>query len=256
MKLAIIVPCFNEEDRFEISKWAHIVRTITECAWIFVDDGSGDSTLSLLNSLKSDRVYVVSLKSNVGKGEAVRAGFNYLKSLEDASKFDRVGFIDADLAFGVNEIIAMEHESRLKLVQSSKYRTLIASRVKLAGRNIQRNLVRHYLGRVITTFICFGWNLAPYDTQSGFKIFRLDSDFMDLMAIPFTTKWFFDIEILLRLRDLEVNEVWEIPLDNWTEIKGSKITTSSFLSIIGQVITIRRIVRRNLRKVGDISGLN
>jgi dolichyl-phosphate beta-glucosyltransferase len=256
MKLAIIVPCFNEEERFNLSIWNNLINEVQDCLWIFVDDGSLDSTLALLNALKKDEVHILKLKSNLGKGEAVRAGFNYLCSLEESSKCDRIGFLDSDCAFSISDVIAMEHESRLKLVQASKYRTLIGSRVKLAGRNIQRNLLRHYLGRIITTYICFGWRFAPYDTQSGFKIFRLDSEFMGLMSAPFTTRWFFDIEILIRLQTLKSNEIWELPLDNWKDIKGSKITFKSFFSILMQIIAIKKIVRENLRERGVNNGLN
>ena len=122
-------------------------------------------------------------------------------------------------------------ESESKLGEGAKYRTIIGSRVKLAGRKIQRSNLRHYLGRAIATFICRGWALAPYDTQSGFKIFTFDSYFIEAMSRSFVTSWFFDIEIILRLEKMNSLGIWEIPLTEWSEIEGSNIKPINFFLI-------------------------
>ena len=123
------------------------------------------------------------------------------------------------------------------------YRLIIGSRVKLSGREIERNNLRHYFGRLISTFICLGWEKAPYDTQSGLKIFKLDSSFREAVKLPFKTSWFFDIELILRLDELNSLRIWEVPLMKWEEIGESSIKGTRFTNILRQIITVRSLVK-------------
>ena len=75
----LVIPCFNEEQRLvsgEVSKCIEVLK----CTVVLVDDGSTDRTLEKLSKLALDfpeSIEVLPLPRNVGKGEAVRAGFNY-----------------------------------------------------------------------------------------------------------------------------------------------------------------------------------
>jgi dolichyl-phosphate beta-glucosyltransferase len=157
--------------------------------------------------------------------------------------FSRIGYIDSDGAFDLLDIELLLSTAEEKIESVSPYKVIIGSRVKLAGRQIERNKTRHYLGRLISTFICQGWEEAPYDTQSGFKIFSLDSSFREAVKTPFRTSWFFDIELLLRLDTLDSLRIWEVPLMRWEEIGESSIKGSKYLSICWQIITIRSLVK-------------
>ena len=69
----------------------------TSITFLFVNDGSTDETLRLLQSLQAadpNKFSVLSLPQNQGKAEAVRRGV--LTAIE--SQPDYVGFWDADLA--------------------------------------------------------------------------------------------------------------------------------------------------------------
>jgi hypothetical protein len=98
--------------------------------------------------------------------------------------------------------------------------------------------------------ICLGWKSAPYDTQSGFKIFRLDDFFKLSIESPFLTRWFFDIELLLRLERMKLLKVWEYPVMTWREIEGSSIRVSNHLSILIQILRIRALVARQSKVTG------
>ena len=68
--LHIIVPCYNESRRLDIIYWSSIVEDLEEIeiSFTFVDDGSKDNTLSLLDELKIfNNVDVLALKNNIGK---------------------------------------------------------------------------------------------------------------------------------------------------------------------------------------------
>jgi len=246
--IAIIVPCFNEEKRMDISRWQTIVNRFAGCHWVFVNDGSSDNTSLLINKLTGQNVYQLDLPTNHGKGNAIRAGLLYIinpspLTLIAELDFSRIGYIDSDGAFDTLdiELLLTAAEEKIELVPA--YNVVIGSRVKLAGRQIERKRARHYLGRLISTFVCQGWEEAPYDTQSGFKIFGLDSSFREAVKTPFRTSWFFDIELLLRLDASDSLRIWEVPLMKWEDIGESSIKVSKYLSICRQIITIRSLVK-------------
>lgn len=97
--LSIVVPCFNEEDSLplfyrEAQKAASELKTLLGCRaeYIFVDDGSSDSTLAILREMHEtdDNVHYVSFSRNFGKESALYAGLK-------ASRGEYVATLDADL---------------------------------------------------------------------------------------------------------------------------------------------------------------
>ena len=80
-KISIIVPCFNEEENInafytEVEKTSVFLPSDTELEYIFVNDGSTDSTLSTLKNLSDTdkRVNYISFSRNFGKESAMYAG--------------------------------------------------------------------------------------------------------------------------------------------------------------------------------------
>ena len=202
----------------------------------------------ILSKLTGKNVLKLDLQINQGKGNAIRAGFNHVINPDQSSSlahldFSRIGYIDSDGAFDLLDIKVLFSTAEEKIDRKSSYKVIIGSRVKLAGREIQRSNLRHYLGRLISTYVCLGWDKAPYDTQSGFKIFDLDSSFREAIKFPFRTSWFFDIELILRLDALDSLMIWEVPLMKWQEIGESSIKSTRYVNIFKQIFTIRSLVR-------------
>ena len=81
--ISIVVPCYNEEE--VLGKfYDEVVRVAREMAevnfeFVFVDDGSSDSTLAKLEGLaeQDERVRFVSFSRNFGKEGALLAGLEY-----------------------------------------------------------------------------------------------------------------------------------------------------------------------------------
>ena len=96
MKLSIILPVFNEERTIEtiISKvlQAPLPEGITSKELIVVNDGSGDRSAEILNTLQSDMVRVFHFQKNSGKGAALNHGFKHCTG-------DIVLIQDADLEY-------------------------------------------------------------------------------------------------------------------------------------------------------------
>src|SRR5690349_8563673 len=96
VRTIVVVPCYNEEHRLPVQAFEEFVSS-HDVEFLFVNDGSRDGTLKLLQSLaKSNpqRFAVLDLERNRGKAEAVRRG---ILAAADR-KPDFVGFWDADLA--------------------------------------------------------------------------------------------------------------------------------------------------------------
>lgn len=109
MKLNIVVPCYNEEAVLQetTKQLSQLIDTlidkgkITACDIVYVDDGSHDTTWSLIEQLQSQNKYVHGLKlaHNVGHQHALWAGLEY-----SADKCDAVVSIDADLQHDIHKI--------------------------------------------------------------------------------------------------------------------------------------------------------
>ncbi len=95
-KISIIVPCYNEEEAIplfykEISKISKKLSKY-KFEYIFVDDGSKDSTLDTIKKLntKDKNIRYISFSRNFGKEAAMMAGL-------EASTGDYVAIMDVDL---------------------------------------------------------------------------------------------------------------------------------------------------------------
>ena len=244
--ILMVVPCFNEAARWDREYWMEMLQ-IPRVKWLFVDDGSTDSTPELLREASiSANAKFLQLPRNVGKSEAVRAGMN--TAFEDQQSFFGVGFIDADGAFEVSEVASVLEKCE-NLLGVKMNDALWTSRVQLAGRKIQRSQQRHYVGRVLSTVLSYGANSGPYDTQCGFKIFSVSAQLQENLIERFRTRWLFELEMLSRWNQSNDKPmvVWEEPLGYWKEIGDSKITFREVWRIAKEVVHIKSIQRRALK---------
>lgn len=233
-KIVIVVPCFNEEKRLNNVYFNALSKT-KNTLWIFVDDGSTDGTSKILEVYsKSENVINLKLNNNVGKSNAVAHGMKY--AAKSISQIGWLGFLDSDGAFVTRDV-----ENVIKKTsQIKEYDALYTSRVKMAGRNIKRNTARHLIARLITTIFGLAWTDIPYDTQSGFKLYKYDDEFNLMLEKPFKTRWFFDIELSIRFVQYKKKniKVWEEPVSSWIDISGSKIDYRESARIILESIYI------------------
>jgi glycosyltransferase involved in cell wall biosynthesis len=228
----IVVPCYNEAHRLPSEKFVEFVHTRPEIGFLFVNDGSKDNTLEVLERLQrvcGPSVDVLNKPVNGGKSEAVRDGM--LRAIERGNG-GFVGFWDADLATPLEAI----HDLLQKLIDQPQLQMVFGSRVRLLGRHVHRKAIRHYLGRVFATVVSVMLRLAIYDTQCGAKIFRVTPELSQILSQPFSSRWVFDVEILARFialndRDAQVlhDSIYEFPLERWEDVAGSKVKPGDFL---------------------------
>ena len=237
-RTSIVVPCYNEGRRLPIARFQKFLCQ-SPINFIFVDDGSTDNTLEVLERLRSgspESVAVLRSVANQGKAEAVRYGINF--ALNRGTGY--VGFWDADLATPLDAIPQfveiLEDRPDLDMV--------FGSRVKLLGRKIERRPARHYLGRLFATCISIVLRLPVYDTQCGAKLFRVRPGTPELFHQRFQSRWVFDVELIARhIRQVgspaaAAQLIYECPLQVWEDVAESKVAPADFFIALRDVLRI------------------
>lgn len=226
----IVIPCYNESNRLRVDDFVAFVDENPNWNLLFVDDGSTDDTWEILQALvdrEGSQMQAIRLAFNSGKAEAVRRGI----AAAIASHSAVVGYWDADLATPLNEV------ERLAAVLDADpaCEIVLGARVKLLGRRIQRTRHRHILGRLFATAASFALKLPVYDTQCGAKLFRVTPAIRYAFESPFVSRWIFDVEVIGRYlaanprKPNRPNAIVEVPLLQWADVHGSKLTCRSFM---------------------------
>ena len=235
----VVVPCYNEASRLRTERFVEFVKKHSEVRFIFVNDGSADDTLTILQMLAATdqkRLLVLDRQPNAGKAEAVRAGM-----LLGADGSDVVGFWDADLATPLNAL----PELLSQLQENPLLEMVFGARVRLIGREIVRRPMRHYLGRVFASAVSVALRLPIYDTQCGAKLFRVSPDLLQVLDAPFESRWIFDVEIIARFlalhgadSDFGRRAIYECPLHQWEDVAGSKVKLLDFITSFWELMRI------------------
>jgi dolichyl-phosphate beta-glucosyltransferase len=220
----VVIPCFNEERRLDLVRLESLASS-GRVRLLFVDDGSTDGTVATLSSLaeKDDLpVALLRLPRRVGKAEAIRSGL--LHGFEQGAPI--LAYYDADLATPPEELLRL-----LDLLESrSDLAFVMAARVGLLGRRIERRALRHYLGRVFASIASLVLHIRVYDTQCGAKAFRASASLREAVGTPFRSAWVFDVELIGRLvrgtataEPVPIAAFAEMPLREWRDIPGSRL---------------------------------
>jgi glycosyltransferase involved in cell wall biosynthesis len=190
-KLSIIIPSYNEEKTIiEVLNRIKNVKLDYAKEIIVVDDGSKDSTLSLLKDYKGQKIKIIPHKVNSGKGAAVRTGI-------DNASGDIILIQDADLEYN-----PQDYASLLRPIEKGE-NVVYGSRMINAPK--QKGL--HYYGNIFLTFmtnILFGKKIT--DMETGYKVIKKEV----LNGIKLKAKSFdFEPEITAKIlkRGYRISEV-------------------------------------------------
>jgi glycosyltransferase involved in cell wall biosynthesis len=242
--VTVVVPCYNEEQRLDVEAFRRFAAEGARIDFLFVNDGSRDGTLRLLQSLAAEdpgKFSVLDLERNSGKAEAVRRGI----VAASEKRPDFYGFWDADLATPLAEIGSFINI----FTGRPEIEMVFAARVRLLGREISRRPSRHYVGRVGATLISSSLGLAVYDTQCGAKLFRASERMNEIFRLPFLSRWIFDVEIIARFvqqrgRDEAAGAIYELPIMTWHDVKGSKVKSGDFVKALRDLWKIHKRYNR------------
>jgi glycosyltransferase involved in cell wall biosynthesis len=226
---AVIIPCYNEVERFKISDYREFIKSHRDVLLCFVNDGSTDNTLQILRLLKDhypNQIQIIENPHNVGKGEAVRTGIN---KMLNGKELQHIGFLDADLSTGLSDYSEM-----LEQLKNNSVVMVFASRKTGGGNEISTTLFRYWAGKIARFIIRRIIKLPVTDTQCGAKIFSKEAASI-CFGTGFETRWLFDVEIFLRLKkakgaDELAEHISEFYLKKWTHEPKSKLKFTDVLS--------------------------
>jgi glycosyltransferase involved in cell wall biosynthesis len=221
--ISIIIPVFNEEKRVKQC----IERLLPYCngkEWdfelIFVDDGSIDSTVSIVKSytLLEDRVKILTTSRRLGKGGSI------VHAVLNEPLKDCVTFMDVDLSADPSEL------SRL-LAYIEEYDIVVGSRVLRDGlRPIKRPWYRSLLSNSYSRLFRTLFRIPIYDPQCGLKLLRREIT-VDLFENVKIMGFAFDTDVIVTAfaQGLKIKE---IPI-NWTHGKFSKVSVMKEVRSMG-----------------------
>ena len=237
-EIAIIIPVYNEANRFDIKEFSFFAKNHSNIYWYFVDDGSTDLTNLLINQLKDSlplvNIQLLKLETNQGKAEAVRTGVLCALS---AHKYSYIGFIDGDLQIPLKQIPKL-----YKAVKSKAFDMAFSVRDFRRDFNVfkYRSVISYgmfFLNKSILNF-----EIPIRDSQCGCKLFSAHVAEL-LFNDPFISNWLFDIEILLRYKKskhFSEGNIIQVPLQKLNKSRDSKLKILENLHLIFDFIKIKR----------------
>ena len=234
--LTIVVPAYNEAARLGISLskiLAYLKDNRGSAELIVVDDGSCDQTAAVAEEAMRDpgtvATKVIRYDQNRGKGYAVRTGLS-------AAKADVAVFSDADLSTPITELPRL-----IEPIRSGRADMTFGSRAldrSLIG--VHQSWRREQGGRVFNLLVRIATGLPFWDTQCGFKAFRL-SVCRPLIEAGQIDRFGFDVE-LIYLAHLAGLRLSEIPV-RWDHVSGGALDSSGNYSrdTLRMISEVRRI---------------
>ena len=238
--LSVIIPAYNETARLGKTLRAvvdYLRQNYPDGELIVVDDGSSDQTAALARQVFQDagdfRTSVISYKSNLGKGRAVRLGLL-------AARGDVALFSDADLSTPITEAPKL-----VDPIVKEQFDITFGSRAlnrELIG--VHQSWRREQGGRVFNLVVRLATGMPFWDTQCGFKAFRM-SVCRPLIEAATVDRFGFDVELLFLGFRAGLN-MKEIPV-RWDHNEGSKVTLfSDSFKMVNEVNLIRQQARRGV----------
>lgn len=224
--LTVVVPAYNEELRMPVMMDEALdylenrQRKNSSFTYevIVVDDGSKDRTtevaLGYSRKYGSEKVRVLTLVQNRGKGGAVRMG-----ALSSRGKL--ILMADADGATKFADLEKVEAALNELNPQPGNMAISCGSRAHLEQDSVaQRSLFRTFLMYGFHFLVWFFCVRGIRDTQCGFKLFTREAALKTFSCLH-VERWAFDVELLFIAQCFQI-PVAEVAV-NWTEIEGSKL---------------------------------
>jgi glycosyltransferase involved in cell wall biosynthesis len=231
---SLVIPAYNEAHRIG-ETLSQVIAYLREQSpgseLLVVDDGSTDGTGEVVREVFATAgeltTRLLQRSPNQGKGAAVRAG------LQEATQPVAL-FSDADLSTPITEAPKL-----LEPIYAGKLDVTFGSRAlnrKLIGH--RQAWHREQGGRVFNLLVRAATGLPFWDTQCGFKAFRLDV-FRSILEQARSNGFSFDVELLylahqagLRMREIPVR---------WDHHEGSKVSFArDSVRMLQEVIALRR----------------
>lgn len=227
MKLSIIIPAYNEEQRISRMLDAYtdyyVPRYRDDVELIVVVNGSRDATAEIVrgHQNKVPQVRVLEERKAIGKGGAIMLGLREARG-------EYIGFVDAD-----GSTPPSAFDDLVQHIGSSG--AIIASRwFPESVVEPRQPLRRRVASRIFNFLVRSLFGLKIHDTQCGAKVLRAGV-VREILPCLGITRWAFDVDLLFQVHRaghaiLEWPTVWHD--EGGSQLKIVRASTEMFVAIV------------------------
>ena len=228
IQLSVIVPAYLEASTISASL-NRLREELDACALnyevVLVVDGNFDSTAEIAENLYWERLNILQLESNHGKGYALKFGIAHAK----ASRY--IAYIDADL--DINPVVITQS---LPILIGDNSISLCVGSKNLPTSNVYYPNYRKVLSFGFQSITRILFDLAVRDTQTGFKIGRAQ-DLRKIAPAINDDGYTFDLELLIAFQHAGL-KLKEIPVEINYDF-SSTVKIASIMSMLKSVVKIK-----------------
>ncbi|KHN24333.1 Dolichyl-phosphate beta-glucosyltransferase, partial [Glycine soja] len=229
---------------------------------VIIDDGSADETkrvaFEFVRKYTVDKVRVILLGRNHGKGEAIRKGMMH-------SRGELLLMLDADGATKVTDLEKLENQ--IQAVAKREYHhgdssdsdprfrisdipaAVFGSRAHLEEKALAtRKWYRNFLMKGFHLVVLMAAGPGICDTQCGFKMFTRAAA-RKLFSNVRLKRWCFDVELVFLCKWFRIS-ISEISV-NWSEIPGSKVNLLSIPNMLWELVLMSVGYRTGMWRISN-----
>ena len=243
MKISLVIPCYNEEESLPIF-YEELKRVSSEMSdydfeMLFIDDGSKDKTLSILQDFAKDdeRVKYIAFSRNFGKEAAMYAGFCN-------STGDYTAVMDADMQDPPSLLPEM-----VKILESGEYDSVATRRVTRKGEPKVRSFFARMFYKIMN-------KVSDTDVVDGARDFRLmKREMVDAIVdmcesnrfskgifgwVGFKTYWmpYENVERVAGKTKWSFWKLFKYSINGITNFSSTPLKISSFMGILFTLISL------------------
>lgn len=243
MKISLVIPCYNEEESLpifydELKKVSSEMENY-EFEMLFIDDGSKDKTLSILQDFAKDdeRVKYIAFSRNFGKEAAMYAGFCN-------STGDYTAVMDADMQDPPSLLPEM-----VKILESGEYDSVATRRVTRKGEPKVRSFFARMFYKIMN-------KVSDTDVVDGARDFRLmKREMVDAIVdmcesnrfskgifgwVGFKTYWmpYENVERVAGKTKWSFWKLFKYSINGITNFSSTPLKISSFMGILFTLISL------------------
>jgi glycosyltransferase involved in cell wall biosynthesis len=243
MKISLVIPCYNEEEALPLfyEELKTVMSEMKDYSFelLFIDDGSKDKTLDILQkfALDDERVKYIALSRNFGKESAMYAGFCNATG-------DYTAVMDADMQDPPSLLPEM-----IKILESGEYDSVATRRASRKGEPKIRSFFARMFYKIMN-------KISDADVVDGARDFRLmKREMVDAIVnmcesnrfskgifgwVGFKTYWmaYENVERVAGKTKWSFWKLFKYSIDGITNFSSTPLKISSFMGFIFTLISL------------------